>query len=105
MIIFVELKTGLIGSGLSYETQVTRSVNMLHVDNLEPSGIRGDLVEISVDVNTKTMNIYIYIILITLFSVDMRLLLLSRYRGDVTVRIDRLRALFFIKCKNCIDQK
>jgi len=105
VIIFVELKTGLIGSGLSYETQVTRSVNMLHVDNLEPSGIRGDLVEISVDVNTKTMNIYIYIILITLFSVDMRLLLLSRYRGDVTVRIDRLRALFFIKCKNCIDQK
>jgi hypothetical protein len=61
VIIFVELKTGLIGSGLSYETQVTRSVNMLHVDNLEPSGIRGDLVEISVDVNTKTMNIYIYI--------------------------------------------
>ena len=60
MIIFVELKTGLIGSGLSYETQVTRSVNMLHVDNLEPSRIRGDLVEISVDVNTKTMNIYIY---------------------------------------------
>ena len=61
MIIFVKLKTGLIGSGLSYETRVTRSVNKLHVDNLEPSGIRGDLVEISVDVNTKTMNIYIYI--------------------------------------------
>jgi len=86
VIIFVKLKTGLIGSGLSYETRVTRSVNKLHVDNLEPSGIRGDLVEISVDVNTKTMNIYIYIykILITLFLVDMRLLLLSRYRGDVT---------------------
>ena len=56
MIIFVELKTGLIGSGLNYDMRVTRSVNKLHVDNLEPSGIRGDLIEISVDVNTKTMN-------------------------------------------------
>jgi hypothetical protein len=88
VIIFVELKTGLIGSGLSYETQVTRSVNMLHVDNLEPSGIRGDLVEISVDVNTKTMNVKKKI-LITMFSVDMRLLLLSRYRhgGCYTCRV------------------
>jgi hypothetical protein len=42
---------------LSYETRVTWSVNRLHVDNLEPSGIRGDLGEISVDVNTKTMNV------------------------------------------------
>jgi hypothetical protein len=57
VIIFVELKTGLVGSGLSYETRVTRSVNKLHVNNLEPSGIRGDLGEISVDVNTKTMNV------------------------------------------------
>jgi len=84
VIIFVKLKTGLIGLGLSYEMRVTRSVNRLHVNNLKPSCIRGNLVEILVDVNTKTMNIYIKKILITLFSVNMRLLLLFRYRGDVT---------------------
>ena len=45
--------------GIELWDAITRSVNRLHVDNLEPSGIRGDLVEILVDVNTKTMNIYI----------------------------------------------
>jgi hypothetical protein len=54
----VELKPRMIGSGLSYEMRVIRSVNMLHVDNLGPSGIGGDSVKISVDFNTKIMNIY-----------------------------------------------
>jgi hypothetical protein len=35
----VELKPKMIGSGLSYEMQVIRSVNRLHVDNLGPYGI------------------------------------------------------------------
>jgi len=39
--IFVELKLRMIGSGLSYEMRVIRSVNRLHVDNLGPSGIGG----------------------------------------------------------------
>jgi hypothetical protein len=39
--------------------RTVRSVNRLHVGNLGPSGIRGDSVEILVDVNTKTMNMYI----------------------------------------------
>ena len=66
MIIFVELKPRMIGSGLSYEMRVIRSVNRLHVDNLGTFQYRGASVEISVDFNTKTMNIYIYIY-ITLF--------------------------------------
>jgi len=37
----VELKPRMIGSGLSYEMRVIRSVNRLHVDNLGPSGIGG----------------------------------------------------------------
>jgi hypothetical protein len=36
-----KLKSKMIGSGLSYEMQVIRSVNRLHVDNLGPSGIGG----------------------------------------------------------------
>jgi hypothetical protein len=51
----------MIGSGLSYEMQVIKSVNRLHVDNLGPFGIRGGSVKISIDFNMKTMNIYIYI--------------------------------------------
>ena len=39
MIIFVELKPRMIGSRLSYEMRVIRSVNKLHVDKLGPSGI------------------------------------------------------------------
>jgi len=50
----------MIGSGLSYEMRVIRSVNRLHVDNLRPSGIVGGSVKILVDFNMKTMNIYIY---------------------------------------------
>ena len=37
----MELKPRMIGSGLSYEMRVIRSVNMLHVDNLGPSGMGG----------------------------------------------------------------
>jgi hypothetical protein len=33
------MKPRMIGSGLSYEFRVIRSVNRLHVDNLGPSGI------------------------------------------------------------------
>jgi len=51
----------MIGSGLSYEMRVIRSVNRLHVDNLRPSGIVGGSVKILVDFNMKTINIYIYI--------------------------------------------
>jgi hypothetical protein len=62
--IFVELNPRMIGSGLSYEMRVIRSVNRLHVDNLGPSGIGGTL-----------SKLYIYTLLC--FSVDMRLLFLS----------------------------
>jgi hypothetical protein len=37
----MELKLKMIGSGLSHEMRVIRSVNRLHVDNLGPSGIGG----------------------------------------------------------------
>jgi hypothetical protein len=37
----MELKPRMIGSGLSYEMRVIRSVNKLHVDNLGPSSIGG----------------------------------------------------------------
>jgi homoserine kinase len=55
------LKPKMIGSGLSYEMRVIRSVNTLHVDNLGPSSIGGTHVEISVHFNMKTIYIYIYI--------------------------------------------
>jgi hypothetical protein len=35
------LKPKMIGSGLSYEMQVIKSVDRLHVDNLGPFGIGG----------------------------------------------------------------
>jgi hypothetical protein len=54
-----KLKPKMIGSGLSYEMRVIRSVNTLHVDNLGPSSIWGTHVEISVHFNMKTINIYI----------------------------------------------
>jgi len=37
-----KLKPKMIESGLSYEMRVIRSVNRLHVNNLGPSGIRGN---------------------------------------------------------------
>jgi hypothetical protein len=37
----VELKPRVIGSGISYEMRVIKSVNRLHVDNLRPSGMGG----------------------------------------------------------------
>ena len=37
----MELKPRMIGLGLSYEMQVIRSVNRLHVDILGPSDIGG----------------------------------------------------------------
>jgi hypothetical protein len=36
----MELKPRMVGSGLSYEMRVIRSVNRLHVDNLGPSDIQ-----------------------------------------------------------------
>jgi hypothetical protein len=39
----VELKPRMIGSRLSDEMRVIRSVNKLYVDNLGPSGIGGTL--------------------------------------------------------------
>jgi hypothetical protein len=38
-----KLKPKIIGSGLSYEMRVIRSVNRLHINNLGPSGIGGTL--------------------------------------------------------------
>jgi len=46
---FMGLRPRMIGSGLSKEMRVIRSVNRLNVNNLGPSGIEGDSVEISID--------------------------------------------------------
>jgi len=61
MRILWKLKPKTIGSGLSYEMRVIRSVNRLHINKLGTFRYRGDSVEISVNFNMKTMNIYIYI--------------------------------------------
>jgi len=68
-----KLKQKMIGSGLSYEIRVIRSVNRLHINNLGPSGI-GGLRRNFGKFNMKTMNIYIYVKKISLFSVNIRVL-------------------------------
>ena len=68
MRILWKLKQKMIGSGLSYEIRVIRSVNRLHINNLGPSGI-GGLRRNFGKFNMKTMNIYIYIYVKKIFSI------------------------------------
>ena len=82
MRILWKLKPKTIGSRLSYEMRVIRSVNRLHINNLGTFRYRGDSIEILVNCNMKTINIYIYIYIYnSMFSVDIRVLFLSPSRG------------------------